>query len=389
MIYRFANARALGFARILIFAILLVDLLTDPMAQLALVPLQTFYPHGILSLIPEGWFAALLSESALLRFQWGYGLVLILGLLGYGPRLLIGILASVGTIWFHGIARGYGGHVNHQELIALHCLLLIVFFPHFDGLSLSQRRHLKSRPAAGDGIYAIPLVLVCFFLALSYYMVGLARVTASDFAVYFTNTMPHFAAEYSLKWNYWDISWGKYVLDHPTFAFVLQLGFPIATLLELVSPIAMFWRRFRMIWLVLMVIFHVLNWPLLNIFFWQHLCLLALFAEPFARRSVTQPNVVLVGGTDRVRRGVRRLIGEPSLQLPATDIRVQCEPKTLREWRDLALHLSPVSDLAELLAIFPSRIAGAVTKMIVYAGGVSLARPRFDGSRRPIRSPLG
>ena len=366
MIYRFANARSLGLAGIIIFGALLVDLLTDEVVGLSLIPLQTFHPHGVLRAFPDEWHAALLSQMSLWGFELVYAVVLFLGMVGYGPRLAVGLAAAMGTIWFHGLARSFGGHVNHQELIMLHSLCLIMFFPMFDGLSIKSWLNPGRTPVRSSGAYVTPLVLVCFFLSFSYYMVGVARVTASDIAVYFTNTMPHFAAEYSLKWNYWDISWGKYVLDHPWFAFLLKLSFPGATLLELVSPLAVFWRGFRRPWLVAMVIFHLLIWPLLNIFFWQHLLLLVLFAEPLSNAPTKLPKVQLLGASESLLRGLKRIMRAQFSHDANTAIVIAAsDPKSAMEWQRLARQVAPFSDLGELLSILPERMGGYLFRWLV------------------------
>ncbi|HEX2861020.1 MAG TPA: hypothetical protein VHN79_05250 [Lacunisphaera sp.] len=371
MIYRSANARSLGFVRLLVFGALLLDLLTDRVSQLGFVPLQTFNPHGILHALPESWYPALLSEEGLRIFQWSYAAVLGLGLVGFGPHLLVGLLAAVGTIWFDGVARSFGGHVNHQELIMLHALFLIMLFPHFDAFSVNAWRNRRRPVQRPDVLYVVPLVSLCFFLAFTYYMVALARVTASDVAVYFTNTMPHFAAEYSLKWNYWELSWGRYAMEHPWFALLLQLGFPCATLLELVSPLAVFCRGFRRLWLPAMIVFHLSIWRLMNIFFWQHLLLLLLFAEPFGGPARSGAGARVLGGSERLRRALNRLVRTPSPLAPATaTIVIEREPATAADWRQLLAQIAPHSDLGELLSTLPGRIGAHLARHVIRLAGL-------------------
>lgn len=125
MIFSKATVLELGLARVLIFSVLICDLLIDDLAVNALWSVGNFHAHGVISLIPQQVLEFMLSETGLVCFQYGYLLVLVLGLIGFGPSWFVVGSSLIATTWFHGLARGFGGHVNHQELIVLHSLFFM------------------------------------------------------------------------------------------------------------------------------------------------------------------------------------------------------------------------------------------------------------------------
>jgi uncharacterized membrane protein len=65
-------------------------------------------------------------------------------------------------------------------------------------------------------------------------------------------------------------------LLYPAAGAVLNAGFVVVTVLEVLAPLCLFSRRFRLLWLGVMVPFHVATLFLMKIFFWQNLILLVL-----------------------------------------------------------------------------------------------------------------
>jgi hypothetical protein len=50
----------------------------------------------------------------------------------------------------------------------------------------------------------------------------------------------------------------------------------VVTLFEILSPLALVWRRFRWVWLAVIAPFHLTTLFTMNIFFWENLILLAV-----------------------------------------------------------------------------------------------------------------
>lgn len=278
MIFSNAQVKHIALARILIFGILLIDLMVDNLVFNALWGLENFHSHGLIKFFPEDTLSFLLSHNGLQIFEWVYASFLLLGLLGLGPPLIVTLFAIICTFWFHGLARGFGGHVNHQELIMFHALFFIYPSLSFSQYSfnqwLSKSKELPN--AEADLKSMLFLRILTFWVLLTYFYIGIARLTTSDIRGYFTNTMIEYVAVHSNKWNYWDISLGSDILNQTWLAWGLSIGFFFATLLELSAPLALFIRKFTLFLVISLFLFHIAIWFTMNIFFWQNLLLLFL-----------------------------------------------------------------------------------------------------------------
>jgi hypothetical protein len=278
MIFRAATCRHLGIARAIVFGVLLVDLLVDDLPSLSCMPVEAFLPHGVLRLIPSHWWPTLLTANALRLFSYAYGVVLACGLAGLGPASCTTSLALVGTAYFHGLGRGFGGHVNHQELIVLHAAFFLLFRPSFYSFSISRVPESRVISACRDPDATARFLLRClaFWIFLTYFYIGVARLQSSDWRLYSTNLMVLHAVTHSVKWNYWGFSWARNILDQPLLSWLMAASFPLATVLELTAPFAVFFRW--LVWPVVLALiaFHLAILVFMNIFFWQNLLLLSI-----------------------------------------------------------------------------------------------------------------
>jgi len=83
---------------------------------------------------------------------------------------------------------------------------------------------------------------------------------------------------------------------------VTRVGFVVVTLFEFLTPLCLLSRKFRYVWLIIIIPFHFLTWLLMNIFFWQNLLLmLVLFVDissymtPKTLRNGIQPIIFFDG----------------------------------------------------------------------------------------------
>ncbi|WP_395738630.1 DCC1-like thiol-disulfide oxidoreductase family protein [Prosthecobacter sp.] len=276
MIFKQGTSAHLGIARVLVYTILLADLLLDNVPALAAMPAAAFLPRGVLAWLPASWLHSMLQGSFLHGFSLAYGVVLLLGLLGLGRAWLVTGLALLGTTFFHGIARGFGGHVNHQELLGLHVLFFFLTSHSFAAFSLNSLLWKNTPQEDAGTVSRVLLRSLCFMILLTYFFIGVARLQTSDWRVYGTNAMTFYALQHSTKWNYWDFSLARGLLHQPLFALFLKVAFPMATILELAAPLAVLVRR--LVWpiIISLFLFHVSILLTMNIFFWQNMVLLLL-----------------------------------------------------------------------------------------------------------------
>lgn len=274
MIFKQATTFHLGIVRILVFGILLLDLLVDDLPALVSMPVEAFLPRGIFQVIPMAWMETVLTHGFLFGFSLVYGLILAAGLVGFGPAWLVTGLALLGTVFFHGLAHGFGGHVNHQELIVLVSLFFFLSKRSFAAVSVNTVLCKASASETDNEISRFLLRALCFWVLLTYFFIGVARLQTSDWRVYQTNAMTFYALLHSTKWNYWDFSLAKNLLNQPFFDLFLRISFPLATILELAAPLALLVRR--LVWpiVISLWLFHIAILLTMNIFFWQNMLLL-------------------------------------------------------------------------------------------------------------------
>jgi len=276
MIFKEGTTFHFGLARILVFSILILDLLVDDLPALAAMPTEAFLPRGALGWLPSSWLHAILQPSFYHDFTLVYGGILLVGLCGFGPAWLVTGMALLGTTLFHGLARGFGGHVNHQELIMLHSLCFFLSSRAYAAVSLNA---LLWKPPANETDHEASRLLLralCYWVMLTYFMIGVARLQTSDWRVYGTNAMTFYALLHSTKWNFWNFSFAREVLNQPWFDLFLRISFPLATLLELAAPLAVMVRR--LVWPIVLslFLFHIAILLCMNIFFWQNMLMLLL-----------------------------------------------------------------------------------------------------------------
>ena len=63
----------------------------------------------------------------------------------------------------------------------------------------------------------------------------------------------------------------------PILALLLQAGFPIATVFEVLSPLCLFYRRFRWAWILVISAFHVATGLFMQIWFTANFLLIFVF----------------------------------------------------------------------------------------------------------------
>lgn len=278
MIFKKGTRTQLALVRIWVFGILLLDLGVDDLARLAYFPGEAFVSHGLMKVIPRYSLDALLRPEALSAFAWVYAGALVAGLVGAGWAWLTTGLALILTAIFHGLGRGFGGHVNHQELIVLFCLPFLMTRTAYSSLSVSSL--FGAGPADGDaqadGVARLMLRCLCFWIFLTYFMIGMARIQTGKWGSYTSPAIEYYAYAHSLKWNYWDCSGAAHLMESPALQALLRLSFPFATILELAAPLAVFRSKLTPFIVMLLVGFHVMILMFMNIFFWQNILLLGI-----------------------------------------------------------------------------------------------------------------
>jgi hypothetical protein len=255
LIHKRATGLSLRFLHMYVFGIVLTALLLDPLWPLAGLPLQMIDPVRLLDWLPHA------SEwMNWATFLVVFRLIVILTVLAAmtAQKAPVSLLASILYILFQAIEKSYG-KLDHDDYVLM-----------FAALSLGLFGDSK-RPS-------IAWVSVLFFMLFFYSLTGIQRVLRGSLSI-FTNDSLLWYINYNIFRPGHHIQWdcSRVLSNYPwIYGFFLKPGFLLVTALEILAPLALVQKNFRMIFLAVMLPFFILNWFFMNILFWQSffLCLL-------------------------------------------------------------------------------------------------------------------
>jgi hypothetical protein len=273
-----ANRQGVSLARVVVFGLWTLLALSTPLSELAALPRALALPTGILSLMPEGWQATLWTTAGMTAVKWT---VVVGGALCIASGRAVpfaGPVVCIAATIFQCLVRSYG-HVNHGEVAALLSLYVLTVFSWLNG-----EKRIAAWQARGFNPYTGQLVGVALTICIPYTMIGfhrvgletlnLARGTHEE-RVFFT----HFMAAHCVSRSYgegsyaWATGVGSLVGEHPSLEAVLNLGFVAVTLLECGALLCLVSRRYRILFLAVMIGFHIGSMLLMRILFWENMVL--------------------------------------------------------------------------------------------------------------------
>ncbi|MHC4955394.1 MAG: hypothetical protein ACYTGZ_16195 [Planctomycetota bacterium] len=291
ILHQSATPRILGFARILVFSLWLVNLHLIALLDFADLPLAIHEPRGVMQFLPDAASAAMHGAGFLLGFKVlvTAGLVwLILGLPGYTR---VAIATCVLLTLFDGIVVGFGP-MTHKKFGILYAAWVLAFFPAADALAVAAPRSEPRRSAQ----YVLPMVVITMALMTVYSFVGATRITTAGLETYFGDTLRARFLDRCLEPNPTGFTLGITIAETPRLMQLSNVGYLAVTVLELLSPLCLFHNWFRRIWLAVMIPFHVLVPLTMNIVFWDNTILLLFFGIDWtgqcrdpSRRDRTSP----------------------------------------------------------------------------------------------------
>ncbi|MDE3041919.1 MAG: DUF393 domain-containing protein [Nitrospirota bacterium] len=177
-----ATPGVLGAMRVWICGILLLFTLLEDLPSIAWLPAETRHPAGVMALLyalPFGFDRLVASETGLHALQLLTELLLFLGMVGYGTRLVI----PLGAICFFllgGILRDYSFNW-HQGWLPLYLITILAFTPCRDGWSVDRLwRVLRGQPVPDSGraapVYGWSRYACWVAIAVTYWETGLCKL---------------------------------------------------------------------------------------------------------------------------------------------------------------------------------------------------------------------
>ena len=124
-----------------------------------------------------------------------------------------------------------------------------------------------------------PLITIVAMLCLTYSLVGLNRAVAGGIDVFTGDTMETWTIDASLRGYYFNTNIGWHVPEWPWVVAMLRGGLPVITLFEITAPLCLAWPRYRLVFIPVMLSFHVLSLVFMNIFFFDDMFLYLLLVD--------------------------------------------------------------------------------------------------------------
>lgn len=264
VLHAHASPEALRMVRALLFGLWGIKLLFDPVQDLALLPVSVFNPPAPLAFFPRAVYSLMLLPASLLAFRFGAAALLLLAARGCCFLWLAPLCCVLLTV-YQSLLRGFG-HLNHAEIAPLLAVYVVTAFAWADKV---ERVH---RPA-------YPLIGIVAVLCLTYTLVGIHRLMHGGIHIFLSNAIIFYTVECATRLTYFDFSLGKLVYDYPLLGHGMRAGFIAVTAAESLSLFCLVSRRFRHVFLFVMIPFHVLSLVVMNIAFFENLLLLLLLIE--------------------------------------------------------------------------------------------------------------
>ena len=284
-----SSAFALGVARAVVNGTFLISVLFTSFSALGSLPTTILRPTGAMKLLPWSFYDQLQTPSGMLILKSAMVVSLVLS--------TAGLLTVVSTktslllvLFYQGFLRSFG-HFNHDEMLAVYCLVVLAFTPCGDAFSLDKGWPRRATPTfrpmglnVGAALcgrpsprfaYAYPILLMQLLVAWTYFSSAFIKLRVAGWKYLSADNLPALAIFHSLD-NLHDTSF-RLAFRLPELKAYLPFAVGFILLWELLFPLAILWRRVRWWILGVGIVFHLSTLFVMNIFFPHHLAMYLLF----------------------------------------------------------------------------------------------------------------
>lgn len=284
MLHDQATARTLGMARIWVFGLAAASRLYIPLWEVCYLP--DYFPVGIMKLLGANWWMPVINLPVAIGFQVVTVALLIAVAAGVGPYKRLAPLACLLLTISEAMIRG-DRVIPHAHMILLLSSYVLCAFPAADALTLFRRSEHQRNDSV---MYRAPLVAASLLMAFTYMFAAVRRFTDGGLMIYLDDSILCATALRDAELGSTG-GFGIWACQSFLAAWALRIGFPVVTLIEFLSPLYVFSRRFRWIWIAVMVPFHIGVGVLMGIWFTYNLALIPLLVagfDPFRVRDSSQ-----------------------------------------------------------------------------------------------------
>lgn len=278
-----ASFERLGVTRIVVFFLVAWHAALTPIEHLATLPPEVFEPLGLMNLVPLPARSVLQSSGGLWVLRWGLfalSAASTLGVRGYrvwAPMCALALLLFESTLVL--------GAPSHRALVLLYCVFVLAFSPADVALALT------SRSPTGSHVPSIAMGIMAFALLFTYSLTAFYRVSHGAPAVFVDHSMAAHLVSNAGRNGAFGFDYGQQLVDvvgpnNPVLGLMLFVG----TLMEALALVCLFAPRFRRVFVVAIVGFHLVNVPLLNIEFFFNCVLAPLLLIEWEPEKFTRPD---------------------------------------------------------------------------------------------------
>lgn len=250
------------------------ELLLTSFSDLGRIPATLLRPTGAMQLFPWRFYDLLLTPTGMLTLKWLMVLSLAAATIGFFTSLSTKSSALL-FVFYEGLLRSFG-HFNHDEMPAVYILFVLAFSPCGDAFSIDSWRG-KTRPRLPGFLYGYPILLMRILVAWSYFSSALIKLRVAGLSYLSPDNLPGLAIVHSLD-NLHDTHF-RLAFWLPHIREYTPIFLALVVLWELSFPLAIFFRRARLIILGLGIFFHLGTLFFMNIFFPYHLAMYLVFVD--------------------------------------------------------------------------------------------------------------
>lgn len=243
--------------------------------QAAPIPAGAWTPFGFLAWLPASIDAALrtlIGQQVLFAVA---GLSALAAAAGVLPRWSLP-LATVTFIVAQAVPRALQGLVNHAQVPVMLAAFVLTLGPAADALTLWPRRRTPPPP---ERDYQATLVLIVAAICIGYTFISAHRIAYGGWSLFESESLRQWLVQRNLSTPDPSLSWGVRLARDPLGSRLVQVGFPLLTLLELAAPLCLFSRRFRWVFVPAMLLSHLAIFWLMRISFSQLAALYIVFID--------------------------------------------------------------------------------------------------------------
>jgi len=283
LIYHDATKESLELFYWLVFGAWFVAIAINPLSSLSDFPATVIHPVSFLfKMLPKSLRPWMVSPIFLIGLKV-LTLTALLGVIVNRFRCYAAILSAVLLTVHQALIRSFG-FIHHSELALLYAVYVLAIFPYVD-MIIQKNKSMSNQTELN--CYAIPFIVFLMFMTCAYSFMGIHRFVFGGLDVFTQEKLKYWILVNNYDASYYDWNLGYLILRYPWLDFVFNLGFPISTGFELLAPFAIVFKRFRYVFLCVMLPFHVIIFLFMDIFFWENMILLLLSPSPFSKHRHT------------------------------------------------------------------------------------------------------